>query len=231
MSAVNYPLIIAVNEMLRKRKEREEALYAKQHADVNRLLNQGRSEADQLKEKASAPEKILGTYANGQIKEKSEHGYHYEYYENGKTKSVENISGMRQEYDEEGVLRREFIPPSDEFVYDALKRLTKRSDSVGTEEYFYYGDSQSREHVVVKDETGKVTSYKHLTKEGVDNTEEYLHRLKRIKRLKKIVAKKYGRKEDEDGNVSYDMTKDTSKGSVLTFKDRVLTGIKETFER
>ena len=44
-------------------------------------------------------------------------------------------------------------------------------------------------------------------------------------------AKKYGREEDKDGNVSYDMTKDTSKGSVLTFKDRMLARVKEAFEK
>lgn len=102
---------------------------------------------------------------------------------------------------------------------------------MGAKEYFYYGDSHCKEHVIVKDETDEITSYRHLTKEGRDNTEDYLHRLEKIKRLKDIVAKKYGREEDKDGNASYDMTKDTSKGSVLTFKDRMLARVKEAFEK
>ena len=112
-----------------------------------------------------------------------------------------------------------------------FRSLIKEKDSLGAKEYFYYGDSHCKEHVIVKDETDEITSYRHLTKEGRDNTEDYLHRLEKIKRLKDIVAKKYGREEDKDGNVSYDMTKDTSKGSVLTFKDRMLARVKEAFEK
>lgn len=233
MSAANFAFIAVVNMMLQQRRMAEER--ARREAKERARIEQETAEYNRIKEsvlkKASEPEKVLATYSNGQVKEKNEYGYHYEYYEDGKTKSVTNVTGTIQEYDEEGTLRREFIPYGGEYIYDSLGRLIKEKDSLGAKEYFYYGDSHCKEHVIVKDETDEITSYRHLTKEGRDNTEDYLHRLEKIKRLKDIVAKKYGRGEDKDGNVSYDMTKDTSKGSVLTFKDRMLARVKEAFEK
>ena len=215
--------------MLQQRREEEER--ARKRARIKQETDEYNRIKESALKKASEPEKVLATYSNGQVKEKTEHGYHYEYYEDGKTKSVTNVTGTIHEYDEEGTLRREFIPYDGEYIYDSLGRLIKEKDSLETKEYFYYGDSFFILYVIVKDKTDKITSYQHLTKEGRDNTEDYLHRLEKIKRLKAIVAKKYGRKEDKDGNVSYDMTKDTSKGSVLTFKDRMLARVKEVFEK
>ena len=215
--------------MLQQKREEEER--ARKRARIKQETDEYNRIMESALKRASEPEKVLATYSNGQVKEKNEHGYHYEYYEDGKTKSVTNVTGTIHEYDEEGTLRREFIPYDGEYIYDSLGRLIKETDSLETKEYFYYGDSFCKEHVIVKDKTDKITSYQHLTKEGRDNTEDYLHRLEKIKRLKAIVAKKYGRKEDKDGNVSYDMTKDTSKGSVLTFKDRMLARVKEVFEK
>ena len=215
--------------MLQQRREEEER--ARKRARIKQEMDEYNRIKESALKKASEPEKVLATYSNGQVKEKTEHGYHYEYYEDGKTKSVTNVTGTIHEYDEEGTLRREFIPYDGEYIYDSLGRLIKEKDSLETKEYFYYGESFCKEHVIVKDKTDKITSYQHLTKEGRDNTEDYLHRLEKIKRLKAIVAKKYGREEDKDGNVSYDMTKDTSKGSVLTLKDRMLARVKEVFEK
>ena len=238
--ATNVALISVVNVMLQQRREEEErarkrARIKEERARKRARIKQETDEYNRIKEsalkKASEPEKVLATYSNGQVKEKTEHGYHYEYYEDGKTKSVTNVTGTIHEYDEEGTLRREFIPYDGEYIYDSLGRLIKEKDSLETKEYFYYGESFCKEHVIVKDKTDKITSYQHLTKEGRDNTEDYLHRLEKIKRLKAIVAKKYGREEDKDGNVSYDITKDTSKGSVLTFKDRMLARVREVFEK
>lgn len=215
--------------MLQEKRKREEA------EEYARRMERETTKHNQIKDialhKASEGEKILATYPDGQVKEKSSHGYRYEYYENGATKSVSNVTGTIKEYDKEGALRREHIPYDGDYIYDALGRLIKEENSFGSKEYFYYGDSSCKEHLIVKDKTGKATSYQHLTKEGADNTEEYLHRLEKIKRLKKIVAKKYGRKENKDGKVSYTTTKDTSKGSVLTLKDRILIRVKEAFER
>ena len=227
--ATNFALISVVNVMLQQRREEEER--ARKRARIKQEMDEYNRIKESALKKASEPEKVLATYSNGQVKEKTEHGYHYEYYEDGKTKSVTNVTGTIHEYDEEGTLRREFIPYDGEYIYDSLGRLIKEKDSLETKEYFYYGESFCKEHVIVKDKTDKITSYQHLTKEGRDNTEDYLHRLEKIKRLKAIVAKKYGREEDKDGNVSYDMTKDTSKGSVLTLKDRMLARVKEVFEK
>ena len=227
--ATNFALISVVNVMLQQRREEEER--ARKRARIKQETDEYNRIKESALKRAYEPEKVLATYSNGQVKEKTEHGYHYEYYEDGKTKSVTNVTGTIHEYDEEGTLRREFIPYDGEYIYDSLGRLIKEKDSLETKEYFYYGDSFCKEHVIVKDKTDKITSYQHLTKEGRDNTEDYLHRLEKIKRLKAIVAKKYGREEDKDGNVSYDMTKDTSKGSVLTLKDRMLARVKEVFEK
>ena len=229
MSAANFSFISVLNIVLQQRRAEEER--ARREAKKRARIEQENRIKESALKKASEPEKVLATYSNGQVKEKNEHGYHYEYYEDGKTKSVTNVTGTIQEYDEEGTLRREFIPYGGEYIYDSLGRLIKEKDSLETKEYFYYGESLCKEHVIVKDTTDEITSYQHLTKEGRDNTEDYLHRLDKIKRLKAIVAKKYGREEDKDGNVSYDMTKDTSKGSVLTFKDRMLARVMAVFEK
>lgn len=229
MSAANFAFISVLNIVLQQRRAEEER--ARREAKKRARIEQENRIKESALKKASEPEKVLATYSNGQVKEKNEHGYHYEYYEDGKTKSVTNVTGTIQEYDEEGTLRREFIPYGGEYIYDSLGRLIKQKDSLETKEYFYYGESLCKEHVIVKDTTDEITSYQHLTKEGRDNTEDYLHRLEKIKRLKAIVAKKYGREEDKDGNVSYDMTKDTSKGSVLTFKDRMLARAIAVFEK
>lgn len=229
MSAANFAFISVLNIVLQQRRAEEER--ARREAKKRARIEQENRIKESALKKASEPEKVLATYSNGQVKEKNEHGYHYEYYEDGKTKSVTNVTGTIQEYDEEGTLRREFIPYGGEYIYDSLGRLIKEKDSLETKEYFYYGESLCKEHVIVKDTTDEITSYQHLTKEGRDNTEDYLHRLEKIKRLKAIVAKKYGREEDKDGNVSYDMTKDTSKGSVLTFKDRMLARAMAVFEK
>lgn len=229
MSAANFAFISVLNIVLQQRRAEEER--ARREAKKRARIEQENRIKESALKKASEPEKVLATYSNGQVKEKNEYGYHYEYYEDGKTKSVTNVTGTIQEYDEEGTLRREFIPYGGEYIYDSLGRLIKEKDSLETKEYFYYGESLCKEHVIVKDTTDEITSYQHLTKEGRDNTEDYLHRLEKIKRLKAIVAKKYGREEDKDGNVSYDMTKDTSKGSVLTFKDRMLARAIAVFEK
>ena len=82
MTAVNYSLIIVVNEMLRRKRLQREA------EERARRIAQETAEYNRIKEsvlkKASEPEKVLATYSNGQVKEKTAYGYHYEYYEIGR---------------------------------------------------------------------------------------------------------------------------------------------------
>lgn len=90
MSAANFAFIAVVNMMLQQRRAAEER--ARREAKERARIEQETAEYNRIKEsalkKASEPEKVLATYSNGQVKEKNAYGYHYEYYEDGKTKSV-----------------------------------------------------------------------------------------------------------------------------------------------